>query len=163
MKRLVVLTVCLMLSSCGYHLMGMGRGVVPADVDVVRVIASDQSDQFISNWMAYLRDNATYEVISAASEKESGAELHLGRLTESLAPITYDTSGIVTVDRMTLTGEVSLWQNGERIWNSGAISSYEDIDVSGGPTTIESAKRRIRSDLETQWMRQAWLKLSSGF
>jgi len=143
--------------------MGMGRGVVPADVDVVRVIGNDHSDQFISNWIAYLRDNATYEVIPAASEKEAGAELRLGRLSESLTPITYDTSGIVTVDRMTLSGEVSLWQNGERIWNSGAISSYEDIDVSGGPTTIESAKTRIRSDLETQWMRQAWLKLSSGF
>ncbi len=163
MRSLTVVLICLMLSSCGYHLMGMGRGVVPADVQVVRVVGAGGNERFMSSWLTYLRDNASYKVIAAASDQEAEAELHIGRLAESLVAITYDASGIVSVDRMTLSGEISLWQNGESIWNSGAISVYEDLDVTGGPTTIESAKTRIRSDLETQWIRQAWLKLSSGF
>jgi outer membrane lipopolysaccharide assembly protein LptE/RlpB len=163
MRSLTVVLICLMLSSCGYHLMGMGRGVVPADVEVVRVVGAGSNERFMSSWLTYLRDNASYNVIAAASDQEADAELHIGRLAESLAPITYDASGIVTVDRMTLSGDVSLWQNDENIWSSGAISVYEDIDVTGSPTAIESAKTRIRSDLETQWIRQAWLKLSSGF
>lgn len=163
MKRLLVLSLCLLLSACGYHLMGMGRGVVPADVEIVRNMDAGNDTRFISEWMGYVRDHATYTVVSADSDQQAGAELHVSKLTESLAPITYDANGIVTVDRMTLSGEISLWRDGERIWNSGTISAYEDVDVSGGPTAIESAKTRIRSDVETQWMRQAWLKLSSGF
>ncbi len=163
MKKLAVLTLCLLLSSCGYHLMGMGRGMVPADVEVVRIMGAGDNDRFLSKWQAYVRDNASYNVISAAAEGEADAELHTGRLSESLTPITYDAIGIVSVERMTLSGEVSLWRNDERIWSSGVISAFEDVDVSGGPTSIKSAKVRIRSDLETQWIQQAWLKLSSGF
>jgi len=163
MKRLAVFSLCLLLSSCGYHLMGMGRGVVPVDVQVVRMMDGGNDTGFLSKWQAYVRDNASYNVIPAAAEGEADAEMHTGRLSESLAPITYDAIGIISVERMTLSGEVSLWRNDERIWSSGVISAFEDVDVSGGPTTIESAKVRIRSDLETQWIRQAWLKLSSGF
>jgi len=110
-----------------------------------------------------MRDNASYSVIGGASDKQADAELHVSQLSESLASITFDASGIATVDRMTLSGEMSLWRDDAQIWRSDSITAYEDVDVSGGPTTIESAKTRIRSDLETQWMRQAWLKLSSGF
>jgi len=157
------LSLCLLLSACGYHLMGMGQGVVPADVQVVRVIGAGGDERFSENLLAFMRDNASYKVIGGASELDADAELHVSQLSESLATITYDASGIATVDRMTLTGEMSLWRDNARIWHSGAISAYEDVDVAGGPTAIESAKTRIRSDLETQWMRQAWLKLSSGF
>jgi len=163
MRRLAVLSLCLLLSACGYHLMGMGRGVVPADVQVVRNVDAGNGDQFVRQWIAYVRDHASYNVVGAESDQQVDAELHVSKLTESLAPITFDASGIVTVDRLTLSGEISLWRDSERIWNSGTISAYEDVDVSGGPTAIESAKTRIRSDVETQWMRQAWLKLSSGF
>ncbi|MDQ6966181.1 MAG: hypothetical protein Q9M23_04570, partial [Mariprofundaceae bacterium] len=144
---------CLLLSACGYHLMGMGQGVVPTDVQVVRVIGAGGDERFSENLLAFMRDNANYKVIGGASEQEADAELHVSRLSESLATITYDASGIATVDRMSLTGEMSLWQENARIWHSGTISAYEDVDVAGGPTAIESAKTRIRSDLETQWMR----------
>jgi len=163
MMRLLTVSLCLMLSACGYQLMGMGRGVVPADVQVVRVIGAGDDERFISSLMAYMRDNASYSVIGGASDKQADAELHVSQLSESLASITFDASGIATVDRMTLSGEMSLWRDDAQIWRSDSITAYEDVDVSGGPTTIESAKTRIRSDLETQWMRQAWLKLSSGF
>lgn len=164
MRRLVAVSVCLLLSACGYHLMGTGRGAVPADVQVVRVVNSGNSDRFGTAWVSFMRDHASgYRIISASSEDKADAELHVGKLSESLVPITFDASGLETVDRMTLSGELSLWRDGESVWNSGPVSAYEDVNVTGGPTAIESAKRRIRSDLETQWMQQAWLKLSSGF
>ena len=163
MRRLAVVSICLLLSACGYHLMGMGRGVVPTEVDVVRNVDAGNDSRFVRSWLQYVRDHALYSVVSADSEQQAGAEFHISRLEESLTPITFDASGIVTVDRMTLFGEISLWRDGERIWHSGTISAYEDINVTGGPTAIESAKTRIRSDVETQWIQQAWLKLSSGF
>ena len=163
MRRAVAYMLVLLLASCGYHLMGMGRGVVPADVQVVRIVDEGNGAGFVAGMQQFVRDHASYEVISATSEKQAGAELHISRLNESLVPGTYDATGIVSVDRLTLSGELSLWRDGERAWHSGTIAAYEDVNVSGGPTAIESAKTRIRSDVETQWMRQAWLKLSSGF
>ncbi len=167
MKLLMTVTVIcltLALNACGYRLMGTGRGIVPADVQTVRVIGIGATTPvFLRTWRNYVRDHASgYSVISDSDQK-ADAEMRIGNLHDSLAPITFDARGIATVDRMTLTGELNLWRDGKRIWQSGSISAYEDVDVSGGPTAIESAKARIRSDLEATWMRQAWLKLSSGF
>ncbi|MDQ6971738.1 MAG: hypothetical protein Q9M30_03740 [Mariprofundaceae bacterium] len=163
MRLCSVVALCLLLSACGYHLMGMGRGVVPADVQVVRIMGAGDDARFLSDWRAFVRDRASYSVISAASDEKADAELHLGGMTESVSPVTFDASGIETVDRMTLSGELSLWRDGEQLWSSGRIAAYEDVDVTGGPTAIESARTRIRSDVGESWMRQAWLKLSSGF
>lgn len=163
MRRLAVLALCLLLGSCGYHLAGTGRGVVPKDVQVLQVVGAGNQLRFMRNWQNYLRAHARYDVVSVTSGEKADAQLQVDTLKESLAPIIYDTNGIASVDRMTLSGGVSLWQDGKQIWSSGTISVYEDVDVSGGPASIESAKVRIRSDLETQWMRQAWLKLSSDF
>ncbi|MDX8392842.1 MAG: hypothetical protein R8K53_09825 [Mariprofundaceae bacterium] len=168
MNRLVIsISLCLALfvSACGYHLAGMGRGAVPEDVQAIRIVGSAQtSASFLRAWRGFVHDHATgYSVISADSEQQTDVEMRIGNLHESIAPISFDASGIATLDRMTLSGALSLWRADERIWTSGFISAYEDVDVSGGPTAIESAKARIRSDLEAEWMRQAWLKFSSGF
>ncbi|MDQ6987085.1 MAG: hypothetical protein Q9M25_04725, partial [Mariprofundaceae bacterium] len=135
------------------------------DVQVLRIVGVGETQPaFLRAWQAFLRDHAAgYEVVSVDSGKKADIDMRIGNLAENIAPITYDSVGISTVERMTLTGELSLWQDGERIWNSGSISAYEDVNVGGSPTAIESAKARIRSDLENGWMQQAWLKLSSGF
>jgi len=163
MRRLAVFALCLLPISCGYHLVDKGHGVVPADVQVMRIMGAGDHARLLRNWQDFLRDHAEYRVISAAAEGKADGEIRIGRLSESLTPITFDASGIVTVDRMTLSGELSLWRNDGRIWSSGAISVSEDVDVIGGATAIESAKARIRSDLESQWMHQAWIRISSGF
>jgi len=163
MKQLTVFTLCLLLSSCGYHMMGKGNGVVPEDVQLVRIIGAGGHDRFLEKMQTYLLGNASYNVVSAADEVMADTEIHIGRLAESMSPISFDANGITTVERMTLSGDISLWRNNERIWTGGSVSVYEDVNVSSGPAAIESTKRRIRSDLESQWIRQAWLKLSSDF
>jgi len=167
MKRMTLASVfclTLALSGCGYHLMGMGRGVVPDDVQTVRVIGvGNVSPVFLRAWKNYVRDHASGYSISSDSNQKADVQMRIGNLHETLIPITFDARGIATVDRMTLNGDLSLWRDNKRIWSSGAVSAFEDVDVSGGPTAIESAKARIRSDLDAAWMRQAWLKLSSGF
>ncbi|MDQ6988195.1 MAG: hypothetical protein Q9M25_10365 [Mariprofundaceae bacterium] len=168
MKRSVVAAAVFLtlgLNACGYHLVGMGRGMVPDDVQVVKIVGVGETEtMFLRAWQGFVRDHAAgYTAVAADSEQRADIEMRIGNLKETLAPITYDSAGISTVERMTLTGELSLWRDGERIWNSGSISAYEDVNVGGNPTAIESAKARIRSDLELGWMQQAWLKLSSGF
>lgn len=163
MKRFAILSLCLLMSSCGYHLAAMDRGAVPKDVQVLQVIGAGNNPRFLRNWRDYLRSHAKYDVISQTAGEKADARLHVDTLKESLSPIIFDASGIASVDRMTLSGGISLWRGGKRIWESGTISVFEDVNVIGGPATIESAKARIRSDLEAQWMRQAWLKLSSDF
>jgi len=168
MNRIAIgMTLCLMLTlnACGYHMVGTGRGAVPEDVKTVQLVGvGGIQPAFLRAWQRFVRDrSAGYNIVSADSGQQADIDMRIGNLTETLAPITFDNVGIATVERMTLTGELSLWRDGERIWNSGAISAFEDVNVGGNPTAIESAKARIRSDLEEGWMRQAWLKLSSGF
>ncbi len=161
----MVFCLLLALNACGYHLAGTGRGAVPDDVKTVKLIGvGGTQTAFLRAWQAFVRDRSVgYNIISVESDQQTDIEMHIGNLHETLRPITYDNVGIATVDRMTLSGELSLWRDGERIWDGGTISAYEDVNVGGSPTAIESAKARIRSDLEAGWMRQAWLKLSSGF
>jgi len=163
MRLLSFFTLCLLLSSCGYHLMTMDRGVVPDDVQVVRIMGAGGNDHFLRKFQAYARGKASYEIVRASAESRADAEIHIGSLNESIPPISFDASGIVTVVRMSLSSDIKLWRDSELIWSSSPISVFEDVNVSGGPAAIEAAKRRIRSDLEEQWIRQAWLKLSSDF
>jgi outer membrane lipopolysaccharide assembly protein LptE/RlpB len=164
MRRIVVVTsLCLMLAlnGCGYHLAGQGRGSVPEDVSIVNVTGADASARSIlPAWRNYVSDHAKGFVVG---KDHADAELRLGAISESFNPVSYDASGVAITYRLSRSGSISLWRKDVRIWNSGPISVQGDVYAVGGPTSIEASRNRLSKDLDRQWMREAWLKLSSGF
>jgi len=152
---------CVCLVSCGYHLAGHGRGVMPEDVGIVNVTGTDTSSRrTLSAWRQYVSNHANGFVVSADN---ADAELRMGAFSESFNAVSFDASGVAITYRLSRSGSISLWRKGVRIWSSGAISVQGDVYAVGGPTSIEASKARVRRDLNQQWMREAWLKLASGF
>jgi len=144
------------LNGCGYHLAGQGRGAVPEDVSIMKVTGTDPSARAIlPAWRRYVSDHAKGFVVG---EDHADAELRLGAISESFNPVSYDAS-----DRLSHSGSISLWRKDVRIWSSGTISVQGDVYAVGGPTSIEASRTRLSRDLDRQWIREAWLKLSSGF
>lgn len=164
MKGLVVtamLCLTLALQGCGYHLAGQGRGSVPADVSIVKVTGTGASTRdILPAWRQYVRDHAKGFVVG---KDNADAELRMGAISESFNPISFDASGVAITYRLSRSGSISLWRKDVRIWNSGPIAVHGDVYAVGGPTSIEASKARLRRDLNRQWIREAWLKLSSGF
>ena len=161
MKVLVVL-LSLLVSSCGYHLAGQGRGVVPDDVRSIAVIAiGEQARELLPAMQRLVRDRK--EDFSLAEADASDAQLHLEGVNETFSPIAFDASGVAVTYQLTLSGSLSLWQKGEKIWDSGAVSVNGDVFVVGDPASTEALRKRLKQDLQKQWVRNAWRALSSGF
>jgi len=159
--RGIVVAVALVLGACGYHLAGQGRGSVPEDVSIVNVTGTDASARAIlPAWRRYVGDHAKGFVVG---KDHADAELRLGAISESFNPVSYDASGVAITYRLSHSGSISLWRKNVRIWSSGTISVQGDVYAVGGPTSIEASRARLSRDLDRQWMREAWLKLSSGF
>jgi len=149
------------LNNCGYHLAGQGRGVMPEDVSIVKITGVDKSaDNLLSAWRRYVGDHARGFIVG---KNNADAELRLGAISESFTPASFDASGVAVSYRFSRSGSISLWRKDVRIWSSGTISVQGDVFAVGGPSSIEASKTRLRHDLNRQWIREAWLKLSSGF
>jgi len=164
-RRVVVAVYCLMLGlalgGCGYHLAGHGRGVMPEDVQIVKVTGVKGSGHdLLPAFRRYVSDHAKDFVVG---EKGADAELRMSAISESFAPVTFDASGIAVSYRLSRSGSISLWRKNVRIWGSGSISVQGVVYAVGGPTSIEASKDRLRRDLDRQWIREAWMSLSSGF
>jgi len=162
MRRIVIaLCLTLVLGACGYHLAGQGRGAVPEDVGIVNVTGTDPSAHgILSAWRRYVSDHARGFVVGT---DHADAELRLGAISETFNPVSFDASGVAITYRLSRSGSISLWRKDVRIWSSGAISVQGDVYAVGGPTSIEASRARLSRDLDRQWIREAWLKLSSGF
>ncbi len=164
MRRMAVVAVsCLTLAfgGCGYHLAGRGRGVMPEDVQIVKVTGVKGSSRgLLPVFRRYVTDHAKGFTVG---EKGADAELRMSAISESFAPVTFDASGIAVSYRLSRSGSISLWRKNVRIWGSGSISVQGVVYAVGGPTSIEASKDRLRRDLDRQWIREAWMSLSSGF
>jgi len=157
----IVLCLVLALNNCGYHLAGQGRGSVPDDVSIVNVTGANESTHnLLSAWRRYVSDHARGFIVG---EDNADAELRLSAISESFAPASFDASGVAVSYRFSRSGSISLWRKDVRIWSSGTISVQGDVFAVGGPSSIEASKTRLRRDLDRQWIREAWVKLSSGF
>ncbi|HKJ83435.1 MAG TPA: LPS assembly lipoprotein LptE [Mariprofundaceae bacterium] len=153
----------LVLSGCGYHLAGQGRGMMPADVKTIFVSGSgDAAKQTVPLMRNYVRDHADGYTVTKEQDL-ADAELHIGDMTESFTPSAFDTQGVVTTYTLTLSGSLSLLKGGESIWSSGSIRQTGTVYAVGGPAGIESNRARMREDLQRQWVQEAWVRLASGF
>lgn len=160
---LVLLCTVLMLSACGYHLAGYGRGMMPDDVKTVFIFGKgDATKAVVPLLRDYVRDHADGYTVTT-DQGVADAELYLGDMSESFAPSAYDAQGVATTYNLTVSGSLSLLREGKTIWTSGSIQVQGTVYAVGGPVSIESSRTRMRSDLQQQWVQEAWLRFASGF
>ena len=162
----VFLPILMLLTSCGYHLVGQGGGVgvIPADVRTLSIIGSGEAQQVLSP----LRQRLSSESFSLIEHDNIADEEHHATLRLHLSPHTYnpsayDVAGVAIQYRMVLSGSLKVDRAGKVIWQSGTIQRWGDVFVSGDPTSIEASRERLLRDLRKQWLQDAMGRLRSGF
>ncbi|ATX80676.1 Outer membrane lipoprotein LptE/RlpB (LPS assembly) [Mariprofundus aestuarium] len=161
-----VMAIALLLSGCGYHLVGHGdgEGAIPTDVKTV-TLTIRSSDAQLKAAIRQRLTSARYALIESQDVIDSKAHANL-RVTISplvFTPSAYDVAGVVTQYRMVLSGSLMVERDGKNTWQSGLIKSQGDVYVAGGPTSIEASRERLLEDLRKQWIQDALGRLRSGF
>jgi len=171
--RFFGMVVTLLLSSCGYHLVGHGdgRGVIPADVS--RLIVAAQGDEG-GKQLAAFRDalqtkSLSVDVRSVSDRETQGADspqdaiLIIQANPASFTPSAFDASGVASQYRMIYSGQLSLFRQGRSIWQSGHISERGEVYVTADPTSIEASRQQLLRNLRKQWRQTALGRMRSGF
>jgi len=150
----------MLLSACGYHLVGHGdgTGAIPADVHSIALISNDAAREALP----LMRDRLQQAGYDLAAERPE-ATLRLMLQPESFAPSAYDRAGVATQYRMAIAGTLVLEQDGAVIWQSGNLAVQDEIYVTAGPASIEASRQRLGEQLRNTWVREAWSRLQSGF
>ena len=166
--RSCIAVALLLLSSCGYHLAGHGDsgGVIPEDILTLSVEAnSDTGRQMMVLLKQQLAGSDRYKVVSGKDVPDElvHAEMRIEQASESFVPSAYDQSGLATQYRMTIQANVRLFRQQEKLWESGIVTKSDNVFVAGGPTGIESSRKRIREDLQKEWSYTVWDRINSGF
>jgi len=158
-----------LLSGCGYHLAGSGEGegAVPDDVQTLSLQAAGaEAQQLLPLLRRQIERGASgYALVDndTVVAAESHARLMLQSVSEHFVPSAYDATGVALQYRLTLTVTLQLYRQGALIWSSGAMRVSGDVYVSGGPASIEASRQRLLRELRSEWARQAWSRLRSGF
>ncbi|ATX81123.1 Outer membrane lipoprotein LptE/RlpB (LPS assembly) [Mariprofundus ferrinatatus] len=170
MKRLIACAAmvgALLLSGCGYHLVGHGDGIgaIPADVRTVSLIVRGSSDRQLEPMLRQRLKSDSYALIEPQDviDQEAHANLHVNMSRLIFTPSAYDAAGVETEYRMVFSGSLMLEREGKAIWQSGVIRSHGDVYVAGGPASIEASRERLYDDLRKQWLQDALGRLRSGF
>jgi len=170
MFRSLFIATALLLTSCGYHLVGHGdsAGVIPADVKTVSLQATNEVAKALlpelkRRFSSSGSKGYALVDIEKVEDPEAHASVRLEQASEQFLPSAYDTTGVATQYRLTIAGNIRIYRSGKLLWESGAISESGDVFVTGGPVGAEASRNRIQRDLRTQWVTRAWSRLSSGF
>ncbi|PIP02832.1 MAG: adenosylmethionine-8-amino-7-oxononanoate aminotransferase, partial [Zetaproteobacteria bacterium CG23_combo_of_CG06-09_8_20_14_all_54_7] len=156
-RACAVMVALMLLSSCGYHLVGHGEGTgaIPADVHTVTITGN--ADARLLSMLRQRLVSQRYQLIDggAIADTAHHALLHVQLNPLAFVPSAYDLSGVATQYRMTFTGSLMLEQDGKTLWQSGPIQRQGDVYVSGGPASIDASRTRLLSDLQKQWVSDA--------
>jgi len=168
--RSLFVATALLLTSCGYHLVGHGdsAGVIPADVKTVSLQATNAAANSLlpelrRRFSSRGSEEYTLVDVDKVEDPEAHAAVRLEQASEQFVPSAYDAAGEATQYRLTISGNIRIYRSGKLLWESGAISESGDVFVTGGPIGAEASRSRIQRDLRSQWATRAWSRLSSGF
>jgi len=154
----------ILITSCGYHLVGSGNAISGATETVVVVADSPLGQQAKRMLLQQMAENPRYRFVAA--EDKPHAILHIQKLDESWSTQGFDNNGVANRYQMALHG--SLWlqppaNNEGNGWRSGTIQRQEELFASGGPVAIEANRSQLRRQLLTRWVQAAINRLRSGF
>ena len=163
MRLPLALLLTLLLSGCGYHLVGSGNGPITSDTIVVEA-DTPLGEQAKTMLIRQLAEEPRLTVVADAPAPH--ATLHIQHLTEAWSTQGFDASGIANRYQMVLRGSLWLEPSSDSKadgWRSGTITRKEELFASGGPVAIEANRSQLRRQLLTRWVTTAINRLRSGF
>ncbi|MDX8384650.1 MAG: hypothetical protein R8M45_11255 [Ghiorsea sp.] len=172
MKLGFILACLLLLSSCGYHLVGQGESVViPQGVTSasLSVVGDDKPwlEELSEQWQQHadlpsLQDES---VRGRVSEKagEQHITMRVEQALETFSPIAFAASGLAIQYRFQLQAMLQMYQKEKLIWSSDAVVVSADVFGKDNPSVIEAERVRLGSVLRQQWVKEALNRLNSGF
>jgi len=162
MRGAIVLAAMILLGSCGYHLAGKSGIVISPDVQSLAILAEGRgARKMVPVLHRHLLEQGTSHTLVQPGSAD--AELRIGNVSETFQQVGFDAAGIAIAYRSILSGELSLWREGNLLRTSGIIQVQDDVFSEGSPTSIEASRERVLDDLRRRWVAEAWLRLSSGF
>ena len=161
-----LMAMALLLSGCGYHLVGHGdgEGAIPSDVKTVALIVRSSDAQLNAAFKQRLTSDQ-YALIESQDvfDPKAHANLHVNISPLRFNPSAYDAAGVANQYRMVFSGSLKIIRGEKIIWQSGPIQRQGDVYVTGGPTSIEASRERLFEDLRKEWIQDALGRLRSGF
>jgi len=166
MRHICTLFIVLLLSSCGYHLVGQGdSSVIPDGVQSAWLeTGSSAQEQALRLELAALwQENEHLPVLDDVKPSKTHITVRLEQVREVFSPIGFDASGLAVQYRLSISATLRIYQNNSLIWQAHSILVSADVFAGDDPSVIESERARLTKQLQTSWARAALARLQSGF
>ncbi len=170
MRLPLYLALVLILTSCGYHLVGQGESaVIPEGVTSASLEAAPNA--LGKTLLADLRVQWLQRESLPSLESGGGQHhvvLRIENPSEAFTPVSFDASGLAIQYRLSVSGSLNMYQNNSLIWQSGAVSASADIfgdasALTNNPASIEAEREALKEQMYQQWAQDALARLQSGF
>lgn len=170
MRLPLYLAFVLMLTSCGYHLVGQGKSnVIPSDVTSANLQA--QASALGKILLGELRQQWLQRDTLPALQDGSGVThvtLRIESPSEAFTPVAFNALGLAIQYRLSVSGVLNMYRDNSLIWRSGSVSSSADIfgdasALTNNPASIEAEREALVEQLRKQWAQDALARLQSGF
>jgi len=156
----------LMLSACGYHLVGQGGDsqVLPQSADglQLQLIASGDHALLASTTSAFLERTGLF-LVHADEANDTTLTVYLEHAQENLQATSFDASGVANQYRLTISGNIRVLYQGEERWESGQVSVQGDVFATGGVVAIEAERESLAKSLRKSWVEQVMRRMYSSF
>ncbi|HID36846.1 MAG TPA: hypothetical protein EYP39_05650 [Ghiorsea sp.] len=171
MRLLLTLTLVVLLTSCGYHLVGQGKSnVIPEQV--VSASLTSQGAAQDKALLAELRQawiqRKSLPVLQDKTQNTQHVSLRIESASEVFTPVAFNVSGLAIQYRLSVSASLKMYQNNALIWQSGLVVSSADIfgdaaALTNNPASIEAERETLLEQLRKQWAQDALARLQSGF
>lgn len=166
MRFTFYLTLSLLMTSCGYHLVGQGAAtVIPSEV-----LTAHLSSQAGVEYQALLKQlkiswgqRKNLPVLQDTTSLVNHITLRIEQATESFVPVTFDAAGLAIQYRLQVRAVLNMYQEHDLLWGSGAVMVSGDVFGDVNPSAIEAERAELLENLRQQWAKEAMNRLQSGF
>jgi outer membrane lipopolysaccharide assembly protein LptE/RlpB len=168
----LALVCCLLLSACGYHLVGQGdASVIPEDVTSASL--STNAGQVGKILLGELQQLWLQNEHLPPLQDDKGVKAHhitmrIEQANTAFVPVAFDSAGLAIQYQLRVSAVLNMYQKDTLIWSSGAVSSSADVfgdasALANNPASIEAEKETLSEQLYQKWAQEALARLQSGF
>jgi len=166
MRYLWVATCVLWLSACGYHLVGQGNtsNAVPETAKLLQVqLLNSHNDALLMVAQRALLERTGLALAHSDEPNPTLLTVYIEQAQERLQATSFDASGVANQYRLTLSGSVRTFYQGEERWQSGVISVQGDVFATGGAVAIEAQREAVAKSLRQAWVEKVMRRMYSNF
>ncbi|MDQ6979849.1 MAG: hypothetical protein Q9M46_00060 [Ghiorsea sp.] len=166
MRLSLYFALALILTSCGYHLVGQGESnVIPSEVQTAWLESGKSAKgQALRMELEVLwQGNKHLPSLDHVKPNKTHVTVRIEQVSENFIPIGFDAAGLAVQYRLSISATLRMYQESSLIWQANNILVSADVFAGDDPSVIESERARLTKQLQTSWARAALARLQSGF